>query len=152
VFTNELTSVYSAYFELHTALANDDASDAREAIHKLHETLQSIDDAKLAAPADGTWKTVSDHLTKATSLASGESDIGKIRAAFETIADAMIELDYYFGHPDTIEHYVTFCPMAFDNRGAYWLQNQKTIANPYFGHEMPKCGKVTDQIDPDHEH
>jgi hypothetical protein len=32
--------------------------------------------------------------------------------------------------------------MAFDNQGAYWLQASETVANPYFGAEMLRCGAI----------
>jgi Cu(I)/Ag(I) efflux system membrane fusion protein len=35
------------------------------------------------------------------------------------------------------------CPMAFDGRGATWLQTTPEVSNPYFGDVMPKCGEVT---------
>ena len=151
-FTAQLEPIYAAYFDLHTALANDKASDAKTTVERLHQTIMAVDASSLGTTGGDTWTQVSGHLADLTTLNPSENNIDGLRVAFEMIADGMIELDYYFGHPDTIEHYVTFCPMAFDNRGAYWLQNTKAIANPYFGHEMPKCGKVTDQIDPDHEH
>ena len=32
--------------------------------------------------------------------------------------------------------------MAFDDKGAAWLQAGETIANPYFGASMLRCGVV----------
>ena len=80
-----------------------------------------------------------------------EDDWEALRAGFEAIADALIEIDYRFGHPETVEHFVTLCPMAFNNRGTYWLQDQQQIANPYYGHKMLRCGSVTDSIPPTSE-
>jgi Cu(I)/Ag(I) efflux system membrane fusion protein len=34
--------------------------------------------------------------------------------------------------------------MAFNNRGADWLQNQTGVENPYFGSAMFRCG---DQVE-----
>lgn len=35
------------------------------------------------------------------------------------------------------------CPMAFDNKGASWLQKSgDEVQNPYFGAKMPHCGKM----------
>lgn len=35
------------------------------------------------------------------------------------------------------------CPMAFDNKGANWLQKTADeVQNPYMGAKMPHCGKV----------
>ena len=42
--------------------------------------------------------------------------------------------------------YRQFCPMAFDNRGAYWLSFHKEIRNPYFGDQMLTCGRVEEEI------
>ncbi len=38
------------------------------------------------------------------------------------------------------------CPMAFDNKGADWLQMDEDIRNPYFGASMLKCGEVVEVI------
>ncbi|SDK71958.1 Protein of unknown function [Salinimicrobium catena] len=42
--------------------------------------------------------------------------------------------------------YKKFCPMAFDNKGAYWYASIEEISNPYFGEKMPKCGSVEKTI------
>ena len=42
--------------------------------------------------------------------------------------------------------------MAFDNRGAYWLQEDETVLNPYFGAAMLRCGEMKEVLSmPDHE-
>ncbi len=38
--------------------------------------------------------------------------------------------------------YKQFCPMALDNKGAYWLSKEEKIRNPYFGDKMLTCGEV----------
>lgn len=40
---------------------------------------------------------------------------------------------------------VTWCPMAFDDAGAFWLQADGAVANPYYGAEMLRCGFHIDQ-------
>jgi preprotein translocase subunit SecF len=44
------------------------------------------------------------------------------------------------------ELYQQYCPMAFDNTGAYWLSTEEKIYNPYFGDKMLRCGKVLEVI------
>jgi Cu(I)/Ag(I) efflux system membrane fusion protein len=39
-----------------------------------------------------------------------------------------------------------FCPMAFDNEGANWIQIGKAIRNPYFGKSMLTCGEVVEVL------
>lgn len=43
--------------------------------------------------------------------------------------------------------YKQYCPMAFDNTGAYWLSSSEEIKNPYFGDKMLNCGKVQETIE-----
>ena len=76
------------------------------------------------------------------------TDIETARALFETYSKAIIELEEWFGHLGSRSHYVTFCPMAFDNRGASWLAREEQISNPYFGASMLRCGEVRDQASP----
>ena len=42
--------------------------------------------------------------------------------------------------------YREYCPMAFDEKGAYWLSNDPEIKNPYFGNKMLDCGDVEDSL------
>lgn len=42
--------------------------------------------------------------------------------------------------------YKKFCPMAFNNKGAYWYADVEEIKNPYFGDKMLTCGKVEKTI------
>lgn len=40
------------------------------------------------------------------------------------------------------EIYMQYCPMAFNNKGAYWFASDKEVMNPYFGDQMLHCGSV----------
>ena len=42
--------------------------------------------------------------------------------------------------------YKQYCPMALDNKGAFWLSNVDEIRNPYFGDEMLTCGRVEEEL------
>ncbi len=42
--------------------------------------------------------------------------------------------------------YKKFCPMAFNNKGAYWYADVEGISNPYFGAKMPNCGSISKTI------
>ena len=48
-----------------------------------------------------------------------------------------------FGHEQKTAVREVYCPMAFDNRGAAWLQIEEVKANPYFGASMLRCGTLT---------
>lgn len=42
--------------------------------------------------------------------------------------------------------YQQYCPMAFNDQGAYWLSKEDKIRNPYFGDEMLTCGMVNEKL------
>ena len=42
--------------------------------------------------------------------------------------------------------YKKFCPMAFNNKGAYWYSDVEEISNPFFGEKMSDCGSIEKTI------
>lgn len=68
------------------------------------------------------------------------------RKSFQMISDNMYDLVRTV-HFDKEVVYHQFCPMAFNDAGAYWLSNSTDIKNPYFGKKMLTCGEVKDSID-----
>ena len=45
-----------------------------------------------------------------------------------------------FEHSSTTPVNEFFCPVAFGNKGAFWLQAGDVTKNPYFGASMLRCG------------
>jgi len=73
-----------------------------------------------------------------------KSPIDHQREHFETLSTDITDLIALLGTEKTL--YQDFCPMANNNKGAYWLSEVKDIKNPYFGDKMMKCGSVKKQI------
>jgi Cu(I)/Ag(I) efflux system membrane fusion protein len=67
------------------------------------------------------------------------------RAIFETISDNMYELVASM-KPAGVATYKQYCPMAFNDKGAYWLSDTSYIQNPYFGKKMLICGEVQETL------
>ncbi len=66
-------------------------------------------------------------------------DIDTARLAFEKISRGLIL--YLKQHPEARgDLEVVFCPMAFNNKGAHWVQTTGDIINPYHGKMMLHCG------------
>lgn len=64
----------------------------------------------------------------------GDSDsIENARDGFELMTQAILDLQDEFGLPGGETLYTAFYPMAFDFKGAKWLQRGAEINNPYFG-------------------
>lgn len=79
---------------------------------------------------------------------SAEEDIAKLRNAFAPLSAALIQILRVFGAPGDAPAHILHCPMAFENKGADWLQAAQETRNPYFGSAMLKCGSVTETLSP----
>ncbi len=70
------------------------------------------------------------------------SDIEIARQAFGQMSGLLIAAIEKHGSQSGVL-YAAHCPMAFDNKGARWLQWDQKILNPYFGDAMLECGAIT---------
>ena len=76
------------------------------------------------------------------------SDLGARRAPFEPLSGALQELLAAFGNPTDAPLRVAFCPMAFENEGAHWVQRGERVDNAYFGDAMRTCGSIEETVAP----
>lgn len=81
---------------------------------------------------------------------SATSKIETARIAFLELSQGMISLLEEMGATLETPLYIAYCPMAFDNKGGSWLQSDKTLANPYYGPMMLRCGRIQKQITKSH--
>ena len=141
-FRLQLAGLYDAYLSVQEALADDRLPDAKTAWPRMLAALDSPDDKLLGRRSQKTWQAASAKLHDTLDDAVDEANIDTIRKRFEPLAETMLDLADSFGHLRESPLHRAYCPMAFDNKGAAWLQAGKTIANPYFGHSMLRCGAI----------
>jgi Cu(I)/Ag(I) efflux system membrane fusion protein len=146
--TQQLTDVIDSYYELKNALVADDAARTILAAKNLLFTTDSL---QRIISVDSTYKNsllpVVDTI-KAQSIAIAsikDETCEKQRIPFGTLSGAMYSLAQQSGLTNSLI-YRQYCPMAFNNTGAYWLSNDEEIKNPYFGAKMLECGEITDTI------
>ena len=75
----------------------------------------------------------------------GEKELEKKRESFEMVSNAFYDMVRVI-KPTGATIYYQYCPMAFDNKGAYWLSSADSIMNPYFGKKMLTCGEVKETL------
>lgn len=126
-----LNAVYGQYLNLNTALINGDAAAATIASNALEAGAVTMNDGKAIAAA----------ASKITSA----SGIEAMRVQYASLSNEMIRLVRNTGVTNGAV-YVDFCPMAMNNKGAYWLSNTAEIRNPYYGEEMLTCGEVKETV------
>ncbi len=123
-------NVVSGYLALKDALV---ASDANNAQDKAIELLELVDATKMP-----------DVQQRVKEMAAA-TDLAVQRSYFDSLSIALY--DHLKAQPPSDQTiYKQYCPMAFDNRGAFWLSDNREIKNPYFGDEMLKCGRVEEEI------
>lgn len=136
---SSLSPVYQAYFKIQTSLAEDKASEAIDSYTKLIKAVKDVDMSLFEGDSHMEWMAFHKNLSKTV---DGIDDIEELRQFFEHTSTNIINLHNRFGHSEDKNFYLTFCPMAFDNRGAYWVQDDTIINNSYFGEKMLRCGEV----------
>ncbi len=147
-FRLALGLIYEAYLSLQTALADDRLDDARQAFSRLRQSVANADTGMLSERALRAWQKALAGMQPSLEGDSESDDLDRLRRRFEPISGTLLELVEAFGHTREGTLYRAFCPMAFDNRGAAWLQAETKIANPYFGHQMLRCGEIQREFPP----
>jgi Cu(I)/Ag(I) efflux system membrane fusion protein len=147
-FNESFGQLLETYYHLKDALvlANDTmATTYATKLAGLADNLQLTEvksDTSIIEMAKGYVQSVS---AEAKGLV-GEKDIETKRKSFQMISDNMYDLIRTVRY-DREKVYHQFCPMAFNDAGAYWLSKTGDIKNPYFGKKMLTCGEVKDSLD-----
>jgi hypothetical protein len=127
---NEL--LLGPYWQLQAALVESNAFGARKAALLLEEAARQVKGKQVIAQ-------------QAAALLQ-ESDLEKQRVHFSTISRELIKLVEKDGVREGAVH-VAFCPMAMEDKGAYWLSPENEVINPYFGASMLTCGSIEKTIE-----
>jgi Cu(I)/Ag(I) efflux system membrane fusion protein len=138
-FRKQLDMIYNSYFSVQEALAGDNYEKALENAKTLAEMSGHIDAGVLEKKDAGEWKKLEAEINASAGQMIKSENITDFRSAFANLSAAIDIMAEKFG--GTMKIVKFHCPMAFDNKGADWLQKTDEIANPYFGTAMPKCGE-----------
>jgi len=140
-FQNQLKQVFDDYILLKDALVNDDAKGAQQAGKQINQSLKKVDMKLLSdEKAHNHWMTIQKELKTSANSIENDSDIATQRAHFKHLSAHMISSVQLFGVNENV--YIQFCPMADNNKGAYWISLEKEVRNPYYGAAMLTCGEV----------
>ncbi len=139
-FIDQLTVVVNKYFDVKNALVESNPVSAASAAKEVEKALRLVDMKLLDNEAHQEWMSLMRPMERGTSGISTKTDVEEMRKDFELLSDHLIEAVERFGvNSDKV--YRAYCPMAFDDKGAYWLSEFEAIKNPYFGASMLRCGE-----------
>jgi membrane fusion protein, copper/silver efflux system len=146
-FTKQLTAFLNSYFSIKDALVKTEPKATAARVPEAVKTLSEVDMNLLEGEGHNTWMNLLKSIQVSLEKIQNPSDVEEQRKHFETLSDNLIEAVEFFGVvDDTI--YRQYCPMAFRDKGAYWLSSEKEIRNPYFGDMMLTCGEVKEEYQP----
>jgi Cu(I)/Ag(I) efflux system membrane fusion protein len=137
-------TMVESYLALKNNLVND--SKANEQASRLHAALLKIDMGAFSDKGHMKWMEHQKMLKQKAEAINKAEKLGTQRKHFIQLSEHMIDLVKTFKAPKD-KLYVQFCPMANDDKGAYWLSEEDQVRNPYYGDMMLKCGEVRDEID-----
>ena len=148
-FQTQLRQLWDAYVKIASALAADDEKAARAGVQALAKALKSVDMKLLTDnQAHMAWMQAAKELNSVGRSLQAAEDIRGLRAQFAPLSGVMQRLAMSFGFGSDQPVYRLHCPMAFNNKGASWLQQDDDTRNPYFGSTMLKCADQTELIVP----
>lgn len=140
-----LLNMLNPYLKLKNQLVAGDAGKAKTEAAALLATLEKIPHAGMEAEGHSFMQQQQEKIGPALQALQKGTDIEQMRQQFIAVSEGMIALMKAFD-ADGKPLYLQFCPMANDDKGAYWLSAEEEIRNPYYGYAMLTCGEVTETL------
>lgn len=144
-FKQQLTVVYRDYIIMKDAFIASDFQKISDAAEKVKISLKAIDMSLLKGDEHVKWMKFSGNLEMNLEKIISGKDLIIQRESFATFNAVFHDAVKTFGLSG-ITTYYQYCPMANDNKGAFWFSDKKEIANPYFGEKMMKCGETKETL------
>ncbi|MCB0490161.1 MAG: efflux RND transporter periplasmic adaptor subunit [Cyclobacteriaceae bacterium] len=138
-FRMQLNDLLNPYLTMKDAFVKTNAADAASAATAFAKALQRVDMKLLKGDAHNSWMQILEPLQISAKTISQSNDVEAQRTSFSTLSDNYYNAIQQFGISG-LQAYYQYCPMAFNNKGAYWISKDKQISNPYFGDKMMRCG------------
>jgi hypothetical protein len=144
--TTSLNTIVNHYLHVKNALASDNGSEAASGAKAMGRSMSELDKSLLAADQKKAYDDIEEDLKEhAEHIGKNGDNIKHQREHFSMMSEDVYDLVRAFGGGQALYH--DHCPMYNrDNGGAMWLSETKEVKNPYFGSEMPRCGKVEEVI------
>ena len=144
-FIMQLNTVFDRYITLKNSLVKSDIKEAAKAANEVQNALSKVDMKLLTDDSHMKWMDISGNLNKQIKIIATSGEIEEQRMAFSNFSNQFYKAVKNFGLMGKTAYY-QFCPMAFENKGAYWLSESKTIQNPYYGEKMMDCGETKETL------
>lgn len=144
-FSIQLASLMVPYLKMKDALVASNANSTTLEGKNFSAALKKVDMNLLQGEAHINWMDKLKEMQRASTAIQNENEVEKQRALFSDLTIALYE-SFKAYKTENLNAYYQYCPMAFDNKGAYWISREKEISNPYFGEQMLRCGETKENL------
>jgi len=154
-FLKGLTPVIEEYLRLKDSLVDGLTDQATDHAEKMDEVLKAVEIQILEEKAKQTWTALSNTVTEELKKIADTKDLESQRKAFDPLSEAFAKVVMGFRHAMKEPLVVFHCPMAFNKKGAYWVEASEQRRNPYFGRtpfnaqDMLQCGELIEKVPPE---
>lgn len=127
------------YMKLKDALVASDPAATQTAANAIVTMANAMPVATLQPDQKDFAEERVEEVKQSASKISQSTDLSEQREHLEPLSEATFALTKAFGATDQ-KLYYQHCPMALNDKGAYWISTEQKIMNPYFGESMLNCG------------
>jgi hypothetical protein len=137
----QIKHLVNEYMKLKDALVASDAAATKKAANEVLAVAKAMPIANLTDDAKAYAEEKTKEVISSTEKIAAAGEVSAQRENLELLSEAVFSMAKAFNAADG-ELYYQHCPMALNNKGAYWLSSNKDIRNPYFGESMLNCGST----------
>lgn len=146
-FKKGIDKTLTQYFDVKNGFVEEDQKKIIEGANGIKVELNALVKEKLTPEQITYFDAHKTQILNVCEILKQDSiSVEAKRRSFETLSHSMYALIKSF-RANRITVYKQYCPMAFNNTGAYWLSTRELILNPYFANKMLNCGDVVEVIE-----
>lgn len=138
-FKTQVSELVDQYMKLTEALVASDAAAAKSAANEVLKVAKAMPVANLTTDEKAYAEEKTAAVVSSAEKIAASEDLAAQRENLEPLSQAVFSMAKAFEAAEGTLYY-QHCPMAFNNKGAYWLSSKEEIRNPYFGDAMLTCG------------
>ncbi|WP_145859713.1 DUF3347 domain-containing protein [Pedobacter suwonensis] len=138
---SQTQSLLTSYYDIKNALVNADATVAASKAAEFSKAMGSMDMKSMPETDMNIFMGLQDKLAFDVKHISESKDIVHQREHFANFSTNFFKLAKAVKLTNASIYYA-YCPM----KKSYWLSDNATIKNPYFGKQMLTCGSIKETI------